>query len=401
MSDNPAGGPVVNPALIERVKNILLKPGEEWAKIDPEPATIGGLYKGWVIPLAAIPVLAALIGSQLFGYSVLGVTYRPPLVGSIVTAILQYVMSLGLVYVLALIIDALAPQFGGTPNRIQAFKVAAYSYTAGWVAGILALLPALSMLAILGALYGLYLLYLGLPRLMKAPADKAMAYTAVVVLVAIVASLVVAVVVAPIAASLAGPSLLASNQGSLSGSLNVPGVGSVDTGKLEAAADKMAAATKQLEAGANGQPVQALAPDVLQGLLPGAIGALARTEVSSSSAGAAGIGGSNAEARYGSGDQSITLEITDMAAMGGIAALGTAFNVQSSRQTETGYEKTSTVDGRMVTEKWDNGSKSGRYGTLVGNRFMVEADGSNVGSIDVLKAAVASIDLARLEAAAR
>src|SRR3546814_4593139 len=64
------------------------------------------------------------------------------------------------VFLFALIIDWLAPRFGGTSSRVQAVKVAAYSATAGWVAGIFALVPSLAMLSILG-LYSLYLLYLG------------------------------------------------------------------------------------------------------------------------------------------------------------------------------------------------------------------------------------------------
>ena len=46
----------------------------------------------------------------------------------------------------------------------------------------------------LGALYSLYLLYLGLPRLMKCPEDKAIGYSAVVVVCAIVLSVVIAAV---------------------------------------------------------------------------------------------------------------------------------------------------------------------------------------------------------------
>ncbi len=89
------------------------------------------------------------------------------------------------VWVLAVIIDMLATSFGGTPNRMQALKVAAYSMTAAWIAEIFVILPALAILSIAG-LYSIYLLYLGLPVLMKAPADKAGAYTVVVVLVGIV-----------------------------------------------------------------------------------------------------------------------------------------------------------------------------------------------------------------------
>jgi hypothetical protein len=74
---------------------------------------------------------------------------------------------------------------------LSAFKVSAYSLTPTWLAGVFALIPALSFLTLLG-LYGVYLLYLGLPRLMQAPEEKAVGYTAVVVLSAIMLSIVLA-----------------------------------------------------------------------------------------------------------------------------------------------------------------------------------------------------------------
>jgi Yip1 domain len=179
--------------LMDRVKNILLKPREEWAVIDAEPTAPVELYKGYIIPLAAIGPVASAIGALAFGYRMFGMTYRPPVVTVFVSALVTYLLTLGGVYVLALIIDALAPNFGGTPNQGQALKVAAYSSTASWVAGIFGLVPILSWLGILG-LYTLYLLYLGLPVLMKAPEEKAMGYTVVVIIAAIVLFLVIGLV---------------------------------------------------------------------------------------------------------------------------------------------------------------------------------------------------------------
>jgi hypothetical protein len=181
-------------ALMDRAKSILFQPKQEWPVIDAEPASVGGLYTGYIIPLAAIGPVASLIG-----WSVLGM--RMPFVGAIKIpisyglrmAVVQYVGALVGTFVLALIIDALAPTFGGQKNQIQALKVAAYSATAAWVAGIFAIIPALSILGILG-LYSLYLLYLGLPTLMKAPQEKAMGYTVVVIVCAIVLAIILSVI---------------------------------------------------------------------------------------------------------------------------------------------------------------------------------------------------------------
>ena len=192
--------------LIERVKGILMSPAAEWDKIDPEPDTIGNIYSRYVFPLAAIPAVAGFIGSTMFGISALGFTYRPSIGSAATTAILQYAAALVGVYVLALIIDALAPTFEATANRIQAFKVAAYSATASWVAGIFNLIPALGIIGMLLGLYSLYLLYLGIPKLMRAPEGKAIGYVIAVVVavivMAFVVSLLISMIVSPFARGL-------------------------------------------------------------------------------------------------------------------------------------------------------------------------------------------------------
>jgi hypothetical protein len=123
-------------------------------------------------------------------------------VSALVSAIISYGLSLATIFVLALVIDALAPSFGGQKNQVQALKVAAYTGTAGWVGGIFGLIPALSPIGLLFALYGLYILYLGLPMLMKAPEEKALGYTVVVVLVVIALLILATVIVGALAAPL-------------------------------------------------------------------------------------------------------------------------------------------------------------------------------------------------------
>jgi len=172
--------------LVQRVQRILLSPRTEWEVIDAEAATPAGLYTGYIMPLAAIGPVAQLIGYSVFGISVpfMG-TYRVPFGSALTTALVTYILTLAGTYLIALIIDALAPTFNGQRSQIQALKVSAYSSTAAWVAGIFALIPGLRLLGILG-LYSLYLLYLGLPALMKSPRERAVGYTALVVLAGIV-----------------------------------------------------------------------------------------------------------------------------------------------------------------------------------------------------------------------
>jgi hypothetical protein len=138
----------------------------------------------------------------------------------------------------------------------------------------------------------------------------------------------------------------------------------------------------------------------LQAMLPASIGGFTRGDVESSSGGAGGLNGSRAEGRYTAGNQSFTLSVADAGAMGALATLGGALNVQSNKQTATGYEKTEMVGGSMVNEKWNTDSRSGSYQTMVASRFIVAADG-NAPNIDTLKQAVASIDTGKLAGLAK
>jgi hypothetical protein len=388
--------------LVQRVQGILLRPKVEWQLIDNEPGSVQGLYTSYVGPLAAIPAIAGAIGMSLIGVGAFGFSYKAPLAHSLSQAVVQWVLTLVGVFVLALVIENLAPTFGGTRDRLKAFKVAAYSYTPAWVAGILLLLPALSPIAALIGLYGLYLLYLGLPILMKAPADKALPYTAVTIIIAIVLWIVIGVVAAAVTAALPFGSPMAHNTPA-GGTVQV-GDTKVDLGKLDAAAKQAEAAAKQLQAQAEGQTgsgaVQAVAPDVLKAMLPGAVAGLARTEISSNSGGVGGVQASNAEGVYQAGDGRITLSVSDTAAMGALAGVVSSININSSSETATGYEKVGNVGGRMTTERYDRQDQSGEYGVLVANRFMVQATGSKV-SMDQLKAAVRAVNIGQLERMAK
>ncbi|HEX7930777.1 MAG TPA: Yip1 family protein, partial [Sphingomicrobium sp.] len=303
---------------------------------------------------------------------------KPGLVWSLSTALVSFVMAIVSVFVLAFIADQLAPKFGGVSDKANAFKLVAYGYTASWLAGIFGIIPSLAFFSLLG-LYSLYLLYTGATPLLKVPQDKAVGFTAVT----IVCAIVLAIIVAPITAAItglwaAGPMSAASDP--VSGKLTVPGGGSVDL-------DKIQQATKQMEAAANGKSPP-VAPDRMKALLPETIGSYQRTATEGVGAGAMG---STAQGTYTSGDKSFTLKIADMSALGALSGLGAAMGVEQSKEDANSYERTSTVNGQIQTEAWNKSTGTGKFGTTVNNRFMIEAEGS-AGSIDELKQAVGSID---------
>ena len=173
--------------LPDRVKNILLQPKLEWPVIANETHTVQGLYTQYVMILAAIPAVASFIGYSLLALGV----WRVPFAAGLAYMVISYVLTLGAVYVSALVIDALAPQFGGQRDFMEAFKVAAFAPTASWVAAIVTVIAPLAIIAFVGTLYTLYLLYLGLPLLMKVPEDKAVPYFIVVLVTMIVIGAVI------------------------------------------------------------------------------------------------------------------------------------------------------------------------------------------------------------------
>ncbi len=181
--------------IVERVKKLILQPRQEWQVIDGETHTVQGLYTQYVMILAAIPAVCGFIGLSLIGIGVFGASYRMPIAAGVAHMVVQYLMSLGMVYLMALIMDALAPNFGGQKNFNQALKVAAFFPTAAWLAGVFSIIPSLGIIGTLLALYSLYLLFVGLPILMKTPEDKAIPYVVVVIIAAIVISVVIVALV--------------------------------------------------------------------------------------------------------------------------------------------------------------------------------------------------------------
>ena len=168
-------------ALLQRVLDILMRPRDTWLQIDAEDGNPGRIYLGYLVFLAAIPAVAGFIGYSLVGVGAFGISVRVPVVQGLVSMVVGYVLSLAMVYVLALIANMLAPRFQAQQDMGSAFKLVAYASTAGMLGGVFSILPSLAMLGLLAALYSVYLLYTGIPVLMKAPQEKAVGYTAALV----------------------------------------------------------------------------------------------------------------------------------------------------------------------------------------------------------------------------
>lgn len=400
--------------LVQRAKNIVLSPNTEWGVIETEPATTGGLITGYAVPMAAIGAVAGFIGSALIGTTLPFVGhYRTPIVAALIGAIVAFGMALVGVFVLSLIIDALAPTFGAQKSQIQALKVAVYSYTPAWLAGVLQIVPLLGVLGIFAAFYGMYLLYLGLPRLMKSPQDKALPYTLVVIVCAIVVSVAAALV--------SGMFIGAAGMGAMSSASDTSDVQfdkNSAMGKLQEIAKAAEESSRKMDAaGKAGDPnaqaaaaieglgallgggkrVDPIAIEQLQPLVPETFAGLGRKSYNAEKSGIAGLMVSKAEARYADdAGKTVELDISDTGGVSGLMAFAGWAGAEGVREDESGSERTYKVDGRLTHEKTSKAGDSSEYAVVLADRFVVSAKGRGL-DLAALKAAVGSLDLAKLE----
>ena len=407
--------------LIQRVQDILLKPKPTWLVIEQEPADVASIYKEYLIYLAAIPALASFIGMSLVGMGAFGYSVRLPVVSGLVNMIIGYVLSLGGVFVLALIVDALAPTFNGIRSRINAVKLVAFGATASFVGGIFWLIPALSILGLLVGLYSIYLIYTGLPLLMKCPPAKAGAYTAVVLVCGFVVGMVLGLVL-----SFAMPSR--GLMGSIAG--NVPSGGdmtirtpggevNIDTSQMAAMASKMEEAGKRMEASQKaGDPAAAgkavsdilgamtgtggtpIAAQELKAMLPESLGDLKRESFEAQGGQAMGIAGSSAEASYVAGPKRVQLSITDMGGLAGLATMAGWAGMTSDRETNTEIERVYKQGARTVREESRKDGSHAEVTVILKNGVLVEARGDKVNVAD-LKGMIEGLNPSRIEAMTR
>lgn len=185
-------------SIVERAKNILLKPAQEWEVIAHEPATISGLFTGYALPLALLPVASAVLFNGIAGVSAAGFATPGSEMGAfglkeiIGMAVIGYAISIIMLFVMAMIINLVSPSFNGASEKVQATKLMVYASTPTWVAALLSWIPFLGVLVSFAALaYVVYLIYLGLRPVLGVPQEKVAGFTVVIVLIYIVLLMVI------------------------------------------------------------------------------------------------------------------------------------------------------------------------------------------------------------------
>lgn len=175
----------------QRAKDIVLLPAREWRVIEKESGEPGFVFGRYVAIVAAIPAIAGFIGQSVIGVSVSAGSFRVPLLPGAVNAIMSYLFSFVIVYLVALVIFALAPFFHADRYFPNALKLSAYSFTPVWLAGLFLVLPGLQFMTIFG-LYGVFILWVGMPVLLRASLEKAVIFAIVVAVAAIVITILLA-----------------------------------------------------------------------------------------------------------------------------------------------------------------------------------------------------------------
>jgi hypothetical protein len=409
--------------LIERIQSILLKPKETWPVIEQEGSEIKTIYQDYLVYLAAIPAIAGFIGMSLIGASAFGVSFRVPIVSGLVNMVVGYALSLVMVYVLALIANALAPTFKGEKNLPNAFKLIAYGATAGMVGGIFSLLPVLSILGVLAALYSIYLIYTGIPVLMKSPSEKSLGYTAVLILCGIVAGVVLGAASALFTqgAGMGGSGIFGSAKAPrMSGSgdltLKIPGTEiTLDSSKIEAASRRMEEAQSKGDAEAAGKAMeemmgavmgsgkggQPFAPETLRNFTPDSLGDFTRTSMDARTEGGLGMTFSSVTAEYVRNDSLLEVKLQDIGAVPALMmAMGGWTNSTIDRETQDEVERVYKKDGVSVKEEYRKDGSSVNLELVLANGVMVSVSGGQV-DIGEVREVISSLDLKRLGNLAR
>lgn len=383
--------------LLARVKGILLQPTREWPRIAGEAETPAGLYKRYILVLAALPPVFGFIKYSLIGQHTLGVYLRGSILGGLWSMLLGYLVSLVTVYIMAHIVNTLAPTFEGRKNLMQALKVTAYAWTAAWVAGIAVVVPWLGwLIGLAGMAYSIYLLYLGLPQTMQCPREKSLGYTAISTLLAFLLGWLLAALLG----TLTGVGTLAyrlHHEGALSASHETAAATAGPHARhpgpaTDASSSKPAVATQ-----AGAQTIQSLGPERMRAMLPQKLDGYTRESARASRQDVMNAQLSQAEATYrGSNGNHIDLSIIDTAGVRTLLGMAATPAGDVESVTDSGFDKMFHRGDRVIRETWDSKTRTGQYSVVVARRYVVRAQGT-VPQFADLENAVEAVDLAALE----
>jgi hypothetical protein len=155
-----------------RVKNILVRPQEEWKVIQEERTTYWQLIGGYVAVIAAVPPLSALAERLIFGRGIVG---SSPLGHVLALNVLWYFMIIINMVITSAVITAVVTSKEPCWFSLQGLQLASFSFTPLFLAGVPAIIPRLNWFFYPSIVYSIYLLYLGIRTMTGAGRGKAVA----------------------------------------------------------------------------------------------------------------------------------------------------------------------------------------------------------------------------------
>ncbi len=414
-------------ALAERVRGLFVKTADAWKLIATERTSIAQVYQNYLLPLAGLAAVLALLGwglVELIGANGLGMTV-PMAVSSVLVLLVMVLVG---IWMLAQIADALAPQFQARKSELRAFKLMAYSATPLVLVALFTLMPGAAWLGLLGLGYALWLLWQGLPRLMRCPPQKRVPYFAVlVVAIAVLAAVTVTLMgfmlqhgrpaprlagtqvsgAAP-AASKAGASsgaVPAQAASVASGVVNNDAVLGVATAASDAVSDPMAGTGDAPMTGGGGPatpsaPLSSAALERLSGqikaLSPAELAGMKREQLNTQSLNVAGATGLAVYGDYGQGDKTMTVNWVYVGANPKQTPMGEWANATLQRDDASRSERIYAEGARHMSELARKDGSGASMKVLLANGVLLDIDAHNL-TLDALKAALPALKLNELE----
>jgi len=132
----------------------------------------------------------------------------------------------------------------------------------------------------------------------------------------------------------------------------------------------------------------------LKAQLTEALNSMERVSHTGEKVGAMGFKMSAAQPEYQDGDSKLEVTQIDYAGLGmAKMSLASWTTIEVDRETDSGYERTTTIDGYKAFEEYDRDMKKGKISILAGGRYIVNIEGQNVEE-GAMRKALEALDVA-------
>ena len=147
--------------IINRIKNIIVNPVDEWRVIAYEKDDYKKVINSFALPIIIVISVAKFLGLAQFGMNLSIV--------SVLLGIINFVSFYFGIYLTSIILKEITPTFLSANNKTISFKVVVYSSIPIFVASFISNLAPSLFFVNLFFVYTLYLLWTGVTPLMNTP----------------------------------------------------------------------------------------------------------------------------------------------------------------------------------------------------------------------------------------